>query len=90
MLYESLEKTYMSIILKFMSERLYSTSLLVYTFILLFVWQYVTYITAFKTVYTLRNSLYYMLCDILYHFKKASKYDQKIPQSHIADQPTAP
>ena len=42
---------------------------------LLFVWQYVTYTTAFKTVYDLLNSLYHMLYGICYHFKKASKYE---------------
>ena len=37
------------------------------TIFLLFVWQYVTYITAFKTVYDLFNSLYFdhMVFDII-------------------------
>ena len=45
---------------------------------LLFVWQYVTYITAFTTVYDLFNSLYYTLCYICYHFKKASNNEYTI------------
>ena len=75
----------MSSILKFKGEMLYSTP-----FYLLFVWQYVTCVTTFKTVYTLINYLYHTTYGILYHFKKSGKYDQKIPHSHTADQTTAP
>ena len=80
MLYENLETPYMSITLKFKGEMLNSTSFLVKTIILLFVWHYVTYITSYKAVYTLLNSSYYTSYGILYHFKKASKYDQEMPQ----------
>ena len=58
MLHENLKTPYMSIILKFNSKMLYPTSFMVLTIFLLFVWQYVTYITAFKTVDDLINSLY--------------------------------
>ena len=45
----------MSIILIYNSKMLYSTSFMVLN---IFVWQYVTYITAFKTVDDLLNSLF--------------------------------
>ena len=78
MIYDNLQTSYMGIILKFKGKRLYWTSFLVYTIILLIVLQYVTYITTFKTVDTFPNSSYYTSYGIVYHFKKASKHDYTI------------
>ena len=55
---------------------------------MLFVWKYVTYITALTTVYKLLYSLYYTPYGTLYHFEKANKYDQEI-KSHTVNQPMA-
>ena len=53
------------------------TSFLVLIIFLLFVRQYVTYITAFKTVYDLLNSLYYTLYGIWYYLKKQVSMNRK-------------
>ena len=62
----------MSIILKFNSKMLYPASFMVLTIFLLFVGQYVTYTTAFKTVDDLLNFFIklYLAFDII----KKSKY----------------
>ena len=57
----------MSIILKFNSKMLLPTSFLLLIIFLLFVWQYVTYITAFKTYMTclIPNIIRYMVFVII-------------------------
>ena len=91
MLYENPYTPYMSIILNSKvkecpQHRIWCKL----SFFFFFVWQYVTYVTIFRIVYTYLNSIYYTsYVFFLYHFKKASEYYQEIPQLHTADQPTA-